>query len=459
MKNTIYKPVIGLEMHLEIKTKTKMFCRCQAEYFGAASNTHTCPTCLGLPGGLPFPNKKAIDYCLMLALALGCKINNDSFFERKNYFYPDLPKGYQITQYQKPFGFDGNFKIANGEDFKTIRIRRVHLEEDTGKIIHSVVNGENVSLLDFNRSGVPLVEIVTEPDITSADEAKTFLQELYKVIRYLDISDADMEKGHLRLEPNISLCKIQTTATNNKTVEPNKLPPYKVEVKNINSFRFVQRAIDFEIKRQRSLLEEDIFPKQETRGWNQIKNQTVSQRLKEESHDYRYFPEPDIPPIQLSESYILSLKSQIPELPLDKFKRFKQDYSLPFSDAEILTREKSLADFFEETAKTLKSIKPGNITAKTIANRIINKKIDPQKTTATQLVNEIASSTQYSSTDQIKLEMIIKKVLQENQKAVSDYKKGKTQTIGFLIGMVNKKLQGGKIDPNLIREMIEKFLK
>ena len=334
MNKIKYEPVIGLEVHVELKTKSKMFCGCSAEYFGKNPNTHICPVCLGLPGALPVPNKKSIEWCIMIGLALNCKINNFSKFDRKNYFYPDLPKGYQISQYDQPFAVGGYIHLE-GETSrhlpagakKRIMIRRVHMEEDTGKLIHQ---GDS-TLIDFNRCGVPLVEIVTEPDFESAEEVVEYLKKLQQIVRYLGVSDADMEKGDMRLEPNISLSPChpelvsgsqyqQTkmlkqdgyqTVTRQVQHDNRKLPKYKVEVKNINSFRFVEKAIEYEIKRQGKILDDGRTPSQETRGWDEDKQKTVTQRVKEEANDYRYFPEPDIPPIRLSESQISNLKSQI----------------------------------------------------------------------------------------------------------------------------------------------------
>ena len=383
--NKKYTPIIGLEVHVELKTKSKMFCSCSADYFGAKPNTHTCPVCLGLPGALPVPNKTAIEWCIMIAQALNCTISTFSKFDRKNYFYPDLPKGYQISQYDLPFGMKGNMTLSNG---KTIGITRVHMEEDTGKLTHQTLNGEKVSLVDFNRSSVPLVEIVTEPDFNDAAEVKEYLQNLQQIVRYLEVSNADMEKGDMRLEPNISLI------SSSEFVFPTpkeKLPNYKVEVKNINSFRFVEKAIAYELKRQEEILEKGETPLQETRGWNETKGVTFSQRVKEEANDYRYFPEPDIPPILFSKEQISSLSEKVPELPAKKRERFVTTYGLTSYDAEIVTRDRNTANFFEE------AIKEGadkNITPKQIANTIINKKIDALTITPQQLIDDVVHHTQ-----------------------------------------------------------------
>lgn len=434
-------PVIGLEVHIELKTKSKMFCSCTASYFGKDPNSHTCPVCLGLPGALPVPNKKAIEWCIMIGLALNCKINELSKFDRKNYFYPDLSKGYQISQYDLPFGENGFLILKSG---KKIRIRRVHMEEDTGKLIH---DGDN-SLIDFNRSGVPLVEVVTEPDFIDALEVKEYLQKLQQIVRYLEVSNADMDKGEMRLEPNISL--------QNETEQKVKaLPKYKVEVKNINSFRFVEKSINFELIRQQEILEKGEIPAQETRGWNESKQTTFSQRSKEEAHDYRYFPEPDIPPIKTFSSQLSTLKLSMPELPDTKLERFQKEYSLSFYDVEIITREKSTADFFE---KAVKAGEPEGITSKQIANIIINKKIDLTDSSPSDLVNTIKQKSQLTQIDPSILTAAIDEVLSKNQKAVDDYKKGKQTVIMFLVGQVMRKI-GGKAEAKKVKEELEKILK
>lgn len=432
-----YQPVIGLEVHIELKTKSKMFCCCSADYFGHEPNTHTCPVCLGLPGALPVPNTKAVQWCIMIGISLNCTINMFSKFDRKNYFYPDLPKGYQISQYDQPFCQNGFTKLSGG---KKIRIRRVHMEEDTGKLLHTVVDDKNVSLIDYNRSGVPLVEIVTEPDFDNAKQVVEYLQKLQQIVRYLDVSNADMEKGDMRLEPNISLKEENTTG----------LPIYKVEVKNINSFKFVEKAIGYELNRQNILLKKRETPDQETRGWDEKRHITVSQRLKEEAHDYRYFPEPDIPPIRLTSEEIGKLKSQAPELQDEKIARFINLFDTSSYDAEILTRQKKTADFFEEAVNDGKK---KNVTPKQIANEIINKKVDPEKVLPAELIQHIIALSKISAIDEEELGKIIKKVLQENANAVQDYRKGKTNVSMFLVGQVMKNMKE-KIDVNVVKEKI-----
>lgn len=443
-----YTPVIGLEVHVELKTKSKMFCGCSTEYFGKNPNTHTCPVCLGLPGALPVPNKRAIEWCLMIGMALNCKIPLISKFDRKNYFYPDLAKGYQISQYDQPFAEKGHIFLFNG---KRIGITRAHMEEDTAKLTHQNEGAKGVSLIDFNRSGVPLVEIVTEPDFESAAEVKEYLQKLQQIIRYLGVSDADMEKGEMRLEPNISLREITKT----------ELPKYKVEVKNINSFKFVEKAINYELKRQEQILEEGKIPVQETRGWDEKRQKTFSQRVKEEAQDYRYFPEPDIPPIKLTKEQISILRELLPELPVKKIERFMADFGLPYYDAEILTREISTAEYFEETVRKNQELRinnQGQIEPKTIANWMINKKINIAKMVPAQLLQTIQSSKQTSHVDEGEINKIINQVLAENAKAVEDYKKGKHASIMFLLGQTMRKI-GKKVDATMVKERIENELK
>ncbi len=431
-----YQPIIGLEVHVELKTKSKMFCGCSADYFGKAPNTHVCPVCLGLPGALPVPNKTAINWCIMIGLALNCKIPNFSKFDRKNYFYPDLPKGYQISQYDAPFAVNGYIKLSTG---KKIRIRRVHMEEDTGKLIHQ----QDSTLIDFNRSGVPLVEIVTEPDFRDSTDVVLYLKKIQQIVRYLGVSNAEFEKGDMRMEPNISLRKSGDQ----------KLPKYKVEIKNINSFRFVLRAITQEQIRQEEILEKGEIPHQETRGWDETKQKTVPQRSKEEAHDYRYFPEPDIPPITFSESDIASINCDIPELPEKKLQRFTSIYAIPKYDAEILIRDRKLAEYFEQAVSDGKklSIKP-----KQIANTIINKKIDVTTILPAELIKTIISSSETTTINDTELEQAIKKMIHENQQAVEDYKKGKVQVIGFLLGKVKQVFP--RADIQKIKTALEKEL-
>jgi len=436
-----YKPVIGLEVHVELKTNSKMFCACSANYFGEKPNTHTCPVCLGLPGALPVPNKKAIEWCLMIGLALNCKVSQFSKFDRKNYFYPDLAKGYQISQYDMPFSKNGTISISTKSNNKEVLITRVHMEEDTGKLLHFA---NDFTLIDFNRSGVPLVEIVTEPEFESSEEVIAYLKNLQQIVRYLGVSNADMEKGEMRLEPNISL----------KKAGSKDLPKYKVEVKNINSFRFAEKAIDYEIKRQLEILKNGKTPAQETRGWDEKKQITVSQRQKEEANDYRYFPEPDIPPFKFEKDYIDKLIKSLPELPDAKLARFEKSYLLSQYDSEILTRDIQAGDFFEEAIRAGQS---HNINAKQIANFLINRKIDLSTIEPARVIEEIILG-QNITIEKKELDNIINKVIIENTKAVNDYKAGKQQSFMFLIGQVLKAARR-KIDTDLIKKKLEEKLK
>ncbi len=433
-----YEPVIGLEIHVELKTKSGMFCGCPADHFAKKPNTGTCPVCLGLPGALPTPNKKAVEWTIMLGLALGSEIAEVSKFDRKHYFYPDLPKGYQISQYDQPLCRGGKISTSFGD----VRIHRVHLEEDTGKLQHAVVDGKKVTLVDFNRSGVPLVEIVTEADIHSSEQAKEFLKKLHQIVRYLGISDADMEKGSMRLEPNISIRKVGETG----------MPPYKVEVKNINSFRFAAAAIEYELKRHEALLNEGKIPVQETRGWDEAKNGTVSQRSKEEAADYRYFPEPDIPPMRFTKDVIASIGSNIPELPDVKKTRFMSAYALNDAVASQLTDTRALADYFEEAVKAA-SVFEKPYSPKEVANWLINKKPDIEKVLPAQLIEELHEAKKVVAVSADELNAIITPVLSSNEKAVADYKAGKQQVIMFLMGLVRKQLP--KADTKIILEALK----
>ncbi len=435
---TNFKPVIGLEIHVELKTASKMFCQCSASYFGKEPNSNTCPVCLGLPGALPVPNRKAIEWTILIAKALGCQINPNSKFDRKHYFYPDLPKGYQISQYDEPIGRSGKVFLTE----KPFRIHRVHLEEDTGKLLHQ---GED-TLIDFNRSGVPLVEIVTEPDFDNSDEVKRFLEELQVIIRYLDVSDADMEKGSMRLEPNISLKKNDETT----------LPSYKVEVKNINSFNFVKRAVEYELKRQQELLEKDETPSQETRGFNEAKGVTFSQRKKEAAHDYRYFPEPDIPPLQFAEEFLKKIDSGMPELPKERMARYINTYHIKLQDAFILTRNRSVSSYFEICVGYIKTKQIPDMYQK-VANAIINKKVS-LKLAQDKFVEQVILLSKTKTTDEDTLKKAVETVISQNEKAVAEYQSGKQNVIMFLLGLVMKEMKG-QADANLARVKLEQTIK
>ncbi len=428
------KTYIGLEIHIELETNSKMFCRCSADYFGSKPNTHVCPVCLGLPGALPVPNKKAIELTIMVGQALNCQVNSFSKFDRKNYFYPDLPKGYQISQYDIPF-------CENGE-FMDIGITRAHLEEDTAKLTHTNLEDKEVSLIDFNRSGVPLLEIVTEPDIKTSKQAKEFLKKLTQTIRYLGVSDCDMEKGSMRLEVNISL-------------GGDKLPDYKVELKNLNSFRFVEKSIEYETKRHLEIFKDGKKPIQETRGWDEKKQRSFSQRTKEEAQDYRYFPEPDIPPIRLDKKEIEKIKNSIPELPEQKKDRFMEYYGLSEYNALLLTENIKKADFFEQVADLGSKEK---IEAKKIANILINRKVNISKISPKEFIKDISNENKKPQFTGDGLDKIAKIVLQNNQEVVEEIKKGKETAIEFLVGQVMKETKG-QVSPNQAREILREKIK
>ena len=441
---TSYEPVIGLEVHVELNTKSKMFCKCSADYFGKEPNTHTCPVCLGLPGALPYINKAAIEDCIKIGLALNCTVSEKSLFERKNYFYPDLAKGYQISQYRWPLCVGGSLQVTGDNGQKvTIRINRAHQEEDMGKLTHAA----GATLIDFNRSGVPLVEIVTEPDFKNTTEVRDYAKKLQQLFRYLGVSNADMERGDMRLEANISV----------RPVGQKELPPYRVELKNINSFRFMVAAIEYEIKRQIEALEKGEKLSQETRGWNDDKKCTYLQRSKEEAHDYRYFPEPDLPELKVDrlQATVDSIKEKMPELPWDKSKRFEEEYGIKDADAKVLTETRQLAEYFE--AAVVHGEKNG-IEAKAVANYIINIKPDIDAVLSTQIIEEIKGKKVGVIEDEKELERLANEAIEENPGLVETYKKGKVTVIQAIIGSVMRKT-GGKVNANKIREILEEKLK
>ncbi|MFQ6116992.1 MAG: Asp-tRNA(Asn)/Glu-tRNA(Gln) amidotransferase subunit GatB, partial [Candidatus Bipolaricaulia bacterium] len=322
--------VIGLEIHAQLKTRTKLFCSCRADRFDAPPNAYTCPICLGMPGALPVLNRRAVELAIKAALVFHCRVRERSLFARKNYFYPDLPKGYQISQYDEPLAAGGWVELAD----RRITIRRVHLEEDAGKLIH----GEGRSLVDFNRAGVPLIEIVTEPEIRSPREAKAFLKEIRQILRYIGVSDGEMAEGELRCDANISISTGGREGT-------------RTEIKNMNSFRAVEEALSFEEARQKEALKRGGRVEQETLGWDSEGGRAILMRAKEESEDYRYFPEPDLPPLIVGREWVERLRAELPELPRERRRRWKEEYRLPDYDIEVLTEERAIADYFEETVR------------------------------------------------------------------------------------------------------------
>ncbi|WKZ31561.1 MAG: Asp-tRNA(Asn)/Glu-tRNA(Gln) amidotransferase subunit GatB [Candidatus Dojkabacteria bacterium] len=440
--NPKYKTIVGLEIHVELNTKSKMFCQCPADYFGKDPNTHVCPVCLAMPGGLPVPNKEAIRRTILLGQALNCHINNEFKFDRKHYTYPDLPKGYQISQYDQPIAEHGTVPIKTESGVKEFRIKRVHLEEDTGKLTHE---GEE-SLIDFNRGGVPLVEIVTEPDFDNGEDVKAFLEELQVIVRYLGIANADMEKGDMRLEPNISVQLAEKYP---------ELPPYKVEVKNINSFRFVKKAIEFETARHIEILEEGSTPQQETRGYDSATGTTVTQRVKEEAADYRYFPDPDIPTFVYTDEQLDEIRAEMPEMPFAKVERYINEFGVRESDAQIITRDRGQAEKFEAVV-TEYAKKVGiseNEAGALVAKLMVNKKVDWEEEVGV-IVEVIAKQSKPVETDSGKLAEVVDAVIAANEKAVQDYKSGSNpNSIMFLVGQVMREMKG-QADAATVKEAL-----
>ncbi len=438
-----------MEVHAELKTTSKMFCGCKNDPFHARKpNIYTCPVCLGLPGALPVANKKAIEWTIKLGLTLGCKINLFSKFDRKHYFYPDLPKGYQISQYDLPFCYGGKVETS----FGPVGITRVHLEEDTGKLIHQKVNGRDVSLIDFNRSSVPLVEIVTEPEIYSSAQAKEYAKKLRQIVRYLDISDCDMEKGGMRLEANISLQDQRSKIKDQKL----ELPKYKVELKNINSFRFLERGIEYEIERQKEILEAEKTPDQETRGYNSEKNITYTQRSKESAEDYRYFPDPDLPPIRFADKWYGEIKSSVPELLETVFTRWEKDFKVDRKLTELLFETSQEGQWLD---KLFEKAYEQKLEINKLVNFLIHKKIKTVlfKDGPDKVIEEYKKATAVDEVLDKELKPIIDKVLKANSSAVNDYKSGKKQVINFLAGQVMREAKK-KIEFKRLEGLIKKII-
>jgi aspartyl-tRNA(Asn)/glutamyl-tRNA(Gln) amidotransferase subunit B len=469
-----YEIVIGLEVHTQLLTRSKMFCSCSADYASAPPNTHVCPICLGMPGVLPVINEKAIEYTVMTALALNCTIPEYTKFDRKNYFYPDLMKGYQISQYDAPIGKGGWLTIDGNGTRKRINITRVHLEEDVAKLWHR----GDYSLIDVNRSGVPLMEVVSEPEISSPEEARDYLIKLHNILRYLGVSTGNMEEGSFRCDANISI-----RPSNSKKLLP------KVEVKNMNSFKAVYQALEYEARRQRNVLEEGGKLVQETRGWIEETGTTVTQRTKEYADDYRYFPEPDLPPLVLDRAWIEEIKARLPELPEARRDRFITKYGLSLYDANVLTSSRAMADYFEDCIKLMDSSK-----AKTVSNwllgdfsRLLNAtnieiedvKIRPKhlaemldlvdngtisgpaaKAVLEEMfrtgkgASEVITEKKLSQiSDASEIREVVKQVIANNTGAVADYASGKQQALTFIIGQVMKATRG-RANPSVLREII-----
>ena len=475
-----YEPVVGMECHAELLTESKMFCGCKNE-FGGEPNTRCCPVCLGMPGSLPVMNRLAVDHVIRTSLALNCKITPNAKFDRKNYFYPDLPKGYQISEYDLPIGVSGWLDIeANGVS-KRIHIRRIHLEEDTGKLSHAE---GNESFVDLNRSGVPLMEIVTEfpPDIRSSEEARVYLSKLRTLLTYIGVCDGKMEQGSLRCEPNVS---IQEKGSDHFGV--------KTEIKNLNSFRAVQRGIDYECERQAETLGRGEKILQETRGWSDAKQSTFSQRSKEGEQEYRYFPEPDLVPLDISEEWIERIRASMPELPDAKHKRFMEDYGLSSYDATLLTETRAMADYFERTAKRCADAKSASnwimgelsrllnsenrdiadspissdnlaamisrIVDGTISGKIAKQLIEEMYSTSLEPDFIIEEKGWKTIKDSGAVAAIVDQVIADNPKIVSEIlEKGLIQKRGFLVGQIMKATQG-KADPQEVNRLLDEKLK
>ncbi len=473
----MYQTVIGLEVHAHLDTKSKCFCGCSTE-FGQRPNSQTCPVCLGLPGSLPVLNEFALQLALKAALALNCQVCKFIKFDRKNYFYPDLPKNFQISQYDLPLSHDGELYVDTESGEKKIRIRRTHLEEDAGKLIHPKEGKE--SLVDFNRCGIALLEIVSEPDLNSPQEAYDYLLRLKAILEYLEVSDCNMEEGSLRCDANISLMP-----------EGRDTPGEKVELKNMNSFKGVKQALEYEMERQKALLDKEEKVVQETRLWDALNCVTVSMRSKEEAHDYRYFPEPDLAPFVLDEKYIKKIKESLPELPKAKAERFVREYKLPRYDAGVLTCDKYLADYFEQCVRLypkskvisnwimtdllaqlnarnvevrnlklkpksfvaiFKMMDEGVISGK-IAKEILPEMLDSNKE-ARDIVKE---KDMQQITDAKGLEEIVREVIAENPKPLADYYRGKDAAFTFLVGQIMRKSRG-RANPQIVNKILKEKL-
>ncbi len=472
-----YEAVIGLEVHAHLLTASKIFCGC-ATAFGAPPNTQVCEVCLGMPGSLPVLNRKAVEYALKMALATGCEVAPESVFARKNYFYPDLPKGYQISQYELPLAEHGHLDIKVDGQARRIGITRIHLEEDAGKLVHS--ESRPVSFVDFNRTGVPLIEIVSEPDLKSPDEAVEYLKGLRNILLYLEICDGNMEEGSFRCDANISL----------RPVGARELG-VKVELKNMNSFRFIKAGLEFEIKRQRANLAAGREIVQETRLWDTAQNQTFSMRGKEEAHDYRYFPDPDLVPVRIDPDWLESLRKNLVELPKARLQRFQAEYGLPEYDAEVLTSERDLADYFERTVQefphpkkvsnwimseslrdwskdfsgiTYYRVSPtalgqllSLIEKGTISGKIAKTVFEDMMKTGRMPDDIIKEKGLVQISDTGALEAVAQEIIDANPKEAADFKAGKTKVLGFFVGQLMKKTKG-QANPQLANEIFQKLL-
>ena len=468
-----YETVIGLEVHIELATKTKIFCGCSTE-FGGAPNTHTCPVCTGMPGSLPVLNKQVVEYAMAIGLATNCKITQVCKFDRKNYFYPDNPQNYQISQLYLPIARDGYVEIESGSGKKKVRIHEMHMEEDAGKLVHD--EWDDTSLVDYNRSGVPLVEIVSEPDMRSAEEVIAYLEKLRMIVQYLGASDCKLQEGSMRADVNLSVREVGSDTFGTRT-----------EMKNLNSFKAIAHAIEGERQRQIELLEEGKAVTQETRRWDDNKEHSYAMRSKEDAKDYRYFPDPDLPPVFISDEWIKRIKDSQPELQEAKSARYEKEYGLSVYDASLLTQSKHLADLFEETVKesqnpkktanwfigeTLRLLKDRGMeaeelhfTPKHLADLILmaeKGEVNNQnaKKVFEKIFDEDVEPKAYVETNGLKtvedtgmLESVVDKVLADNPKTVEEYHSGKTKVLGFLVGQVMKQMKG-KANPASVNKML-----
>lgn len=472
-----YETVIGLEVHIELATKTKIFCGCNTE-FGGAPNTHTCPVCTGMPGALPVLNRQVVEYAMAIGLATNCRITQVCKFDRKNYFYPDNPQNYQISQLYLPIARDGYVEIETGAGKKKVRIHEMHMEEDAGKLVHD--EWDDTSLVDYNRSGVPLVEIVSEPDMRSADEVIAYLEKLRMIVQYLGASDCKLQEGSMRADVNLSVREAGSGNLGTRT-----------EMKNLNSFKAIAHAIEGERERQIELLEAGKEVVQETRRWDDNKEHSYAMRSKEDAQDYRYFPEPDLVPIVISDEWIAEVKARQPELRTEKLERYKREFDIPQYDAEIITESKRMADIFEETAalcgkpkkaanwlmvETMRLMKehdmeaedltfsPVNLAklidladagtinssvAKKVFEKVFTDDVDPEAYVKEQGLGMV--------NDESALRDVIEKVLADNPKAVEDYRGGKEKAMGALVGQTMRAMKG-KANPGMVNEMLKKML-
>ena len=475
-----YEPVIGLEIHAQLQTRTKIFCGCSTA-FGAPPNSHVCPVCLGMPGALPVLNRAAVDHAIKAALALGCDIQPLSIFARKNYFYPDLPKGYQISQYERPLALRGGLEISVDGQAKHVGLTRIHMEEDAGKSLHDgFPDSDRRTYIDYNRSGVPLIEIVTEPDMRSAAEAAEFFERLRDILVWIGVNDGNMEEGSLRCDANVSVRPAgrETFGT-------------KAEVKNLNSFRYLEKALEYEIDRQVDLLESGGRVMQETRLWDSAAGRTLSMRSKEEAHDYRYFPEPDLPPLVVDEARIGGVRQTMPELPDARRQRFVAAYGLPAYDAGVLTASAGLADYFEKVAaasgnakaasnwvmgellRTMKDrgvdiaqvpLRPDALAGLialvekgTVSNAIAKEVFAKMYDTGRSGDDIVAAEGLAQNSDEGALLAIVRDVIASNADAAAQYRAGQQKTFGFLVGQVMKG-SGGKANPKLASELLRREL-